>query len=81
MAGLLELHEDTIAEIAARLNLRDPNREAVQTLAAEVSQCYNVDEQQPRSRRSSTRRQVWARHTSSLGRWICSLLRTASATS
>lgn len=43
----LQLFEDTIAEIAARLDLREPNREAVQTLAAEVSQYYDVDEKLP----------------------------------
>ena len=32
-------------EIAARLDLREPNREAVQTLAAEVSQYYDIDEE------------------------------------
>jgi type III restriction enzyme len=47
MAGSVNLHEETIAEIAARLDLRDPNREALQTLAAEVSQHYEVDERQP----------------------------------
>src|SRR5215212_3557516 len=47
MASSVELHEDTIAEIAARLDLREPNREAVQTLAYEVSQYYDVDEQLP----------------------------------
>jgi type III restriction enzyme len=39
--------EDVIAEIASRLELRDPNREAVQALAAKVSQYYDVDEKQP----------------------------------
>jgi type III restriction enzyme len=39
----LRLFEDAIAEISSRLDLRDPNREAVQTLAAEVSQHYDVD--------------------------------------
>lgn len=43
----VELHEDVVAEIAARLDLREPNREAVQTLAAELSQYYDVDERQP----------------------------------
>src|SRR5487761_845659 len=43
----LQLFDDAIAEIAARLDLREPNREAVQTLAAEVSQYYDVEEQQP----------------------------------
>jgi type III restriction enzyme len=43
----LHLFEDVIAEIAARLDLREPNREAVQTLAAEVSQYYDVDEKLP----------------------------------
>lgn len=46
MAGSVYLHEDSIAEIAARLDLREPNREAVQTLAAEVSQHYDVDERE-----------------------------------
>jgi type III restriction enzyme len=45
--GELELFDDTIAEIAARLDLREPNREAVQTLAAEVSQYYDVDGKRP----------------------------------
>lgn len=43
----LQLFEDAIAEIAARLDLREPNREAVQTLAAEVSQYYDVDDERP----------------------------------
>jgi len=43
----LQLFEDVIAEIAARLDLRDPNREAVETLAAEVSQYYDVDQELP----------------------------------
>ena len=41
------MNEDVIAEITARLDLRDPNREAIQTLAAEVSQYYDVDDKQP----------------------------------
>ncbi len=45
--GDLQLFDDVIAEIAARLDLREPNREAVQTLAAEVSQYYDVDEELP----------------------------------
>jgi type III restriction enzyme len=40
----LDLHRETIAEIAARLDLREPNRLAVETLSAEVSQHYDVDE-------------------------------------
>ena len=43
----LHLFEDVVSEIAARLDLREPNREAVQTLAAEVSQYYDVDEKLP----------------------------------
>ena len=39
----LRLFADVIAELAARLDLRDPNTEAVQSLAAEVSQYYDVD--------------------------------------
>lgn len=45
--GNLELFDDAIAEIAARLDLREPNADAVRTLAAEVSQHYDVDERQP----------------------------------
>ncbi len=41
--GDLRLFDDTIAEIAARLDLREPNRDAVQTLAAEVSQHFDVE--------------------------------------
>ena len=43
----LTIFEDAIAEIASRLDLREPNREAVRTLAAEVSQYYDVEEQLP----------------------------------
>lgn len=39
----LRLFDDTIAEIAARLDLREPNADAVRTLAAEVSQWFDVD--------------------------------------
>jgi type III restriction enzyme len=44
MPADLQLHDDLIAEIAARLDLREPNREAIQTLAAEVSQWFDVDQ-------------------------------------
>jgi len=40
----LRLFNDAILEIASRLDLREPNTEAVQTLQAEVSQHYDVDE-------------------------------------
>ncbi|MEW5991667.1 MAG: DEAD/DEAH box helicase family protein [Chloroflexota bacterium] len=43
----LRLFQEAIAEIAARLDLREPNTEAVQSLAAEVSQHYDVDEREP----------------------------------
>src|SRR6266516_1533230 len=45
--GNLALYEDAIAEIAARLDLRDPNREAVRTINAAVSQYYDVEGQLP----------------------------------
>ena len=45
--GSLALYEDVIAEIAARLDLREPNREAVRTINAAVSQYYDVEEQLP----------------------------------
>ena len=47
MMGNLALYDDVIAEIAARLDLREPNREAVQTINAAVSQYYDVEEQLP----------------------------------
>lgn len=43
----LTLFEDAIAEIAARLDLREPNREAVRTINAAVSQYYDVEAQMP----------------------------------
>lgn len=43
----LTLFEDAIEDIAARLDLREPNREAVRTINAAVSQYYDVEEQQP----------------------------------
>lgn len=42
----LELHNDLIAEIAARLELREPNRAAIESLDAEVSQWFDVDEKE-----------------------------------
>ena len=47
MTDPLDLHEDVIAEVATRLDLREPNREAVQTLAAELSQYYDIDDGTP----------------------------------
>ena len=43
----LQLPEDIIAEITARLDLRNPNRDAIESLAAEVSQHYDVEERTP----------------------------------
>ena len=43
----LTLFEDLIAEISSRLDLREPNREAVRTINAAVSQYYDVEEQLP----------------------------------
>lgn len=43
----LTLFENLIAEIASRLDLREPNREAVRTINAAVSQYYDVEEQLP----------------------------------
>lgn len=45
--GELAIYEDAITEIAARLDLREPNREAVRTINAAVSQYYDVEEQKP----------------------------------
>lgn len=43
----LQIFTDTIDEIAARLDLREPNREAVHTINAAVSQYYDVEEHDP----------------------------------
>jgi type III restriction enzyme len=43
----LTLFEDLIAEVSSRLDLREPNREAVGTINAAVSQYYDVEEQLP----------------------------------
>jgi type III restriction enzyme len=43
----LDLQEEVVAEVASRLDLREPNRLAVETLAAEVSQHYDVEEDPP----------------------------------
>jgi type III restriction enzyme len=43
----LQLFSDDVAELAARLDLREPNAEAVLTLAAEVSQWYDVEGRRP----------------------------------
>ena len=43
----LQIFSDTIDEIAARLDLREPNREAVHTVNAAVSQYYDVEEHEP----------------------------------
>lgn len=45
--GGLTIYEDAIGEIAARLDLREPNREAVRTINAAVSQYYDVEGQAP----------------------------------
>src|SRR5436190_118973 len=45
--GELTLFDDAIDEIAARLDLREPNREAIRTISAAVSQYYDVEEEQP----------------------------------
>lgn len=47
MAGTLDAHVDIVDELSARLDLREPNKLAVQTLAAELSQYYDVDEKTP----------------------------------
>jgi type III restriction enzyme len=43
----LTIFEDGIDEIAARLDLREPNRQAVRTINAAVSQHYDVEEKLP----------------------------------
>lgn len=42
----LKLHSDMVAELAARLDLREPNRLAVETVDAEVSQHFDVEERE-----------------------------------
>jgi type III restriction enzyme len=39
----LDVHGEIVAEVAARLDLREPNRLAVETIDAEVSQFFDVD--------------------------------------
>jgi len=43
----LNVHSEVVAEIAARLDLREPNRLAVETIAAEVSQYFDVEDLEP----------------------------------
>ena len=43
----LTIFEDAIAEISARLDLREPNKEAVRTINATLSQYYDVEEKLP----------------------------------
>src|SRR5438552_920843 len=43
----LQLFEDIVTEVSARLDLREPNTEAVRTIAAAVSQYYDVEGRQP----------------------------------
>jgi type III restriction enzyme len=42
--AVLDVHSEIVAEIAARLDLREPNRLAVETIDAEVSQFFDVDQ-------------------------------------
>src|SRR6266567_2344305 len=44
--GELVLHADEVAEIAARLDLREPNMRAVETLDGRLSQFYDVEERE-----------------------------------
>src|SRR5207245_555510 len=43
--GDLRLFSETVDEISSRLDLREPNKAAVETIAAEVSQHYDVEGQ------------------------------------
>jgi type III restriction enzyme len=43
----LYIYDDLIAEIAARLDLRAPNRDAVADVSAAVSQYYDVEDREP----------------------------------
>lgn len=45
--GELRVARDVIEEIAARLDLRAPNRDALETIAAELSRYYDVDGNAP----------------------------------
>lgn len=45
--GELQIFDDIIEEIAARLDLRDPNAQALRTISATVSQYYDVESHQP----------------------------------
>ncbi|HEY8787065.1 MAG TPA: hypothetical protein VIN63_11370 [Candidatus Limnocylindria bacterium] len=77
----LQLFGDAIAEISARLDLRQPNTEAVQTLAAEVSQHYDVEDRgAPFEAVIDSATGVGKTYTLP-ARWSCSSPLTASATS
>lgn len=39
----LELHNEVVAEVAARLDLREPNRVAIETISYEISQHFDVN--------------------------------------
>jgi type III restriction enzyme len=39
----LNVHAEVVADVAARLDLREPNQVALETIAAEVSQYFDVD--------------------------------------
>ncbi len=41
--GELQLHDEAIAEISARLDLRAPNTEAVRSIDYAISQYFDVD--------------------------------------
>lgn len=42
--GELNVQEEVVAEVAARMDLREPNRLALETIAAEISQHFDVDD-------------------------------------
>lgn len=45
--GTLQIFDDSIAELAARLDLREPNRDAIYTINAAVSQYFDVEGRTP----------------------------------
>ena len=43
MSGVIDIDLDRLEEVSSRLDLRKPNREALESLAFEMSQHFDVD--------------------------------------
>ena len=77
----LQIVDDAIDEIAARLDLREPNRDALRTIVPTFRSTTTSRASSRRSRPSWTPLQASARPTYWRERWSCSPLPTACVTS